>query len=692
MISVGKRKLGFSLVSIFIVCMLLAATFGSVVAKPAEKATQAVGPIPQTVIYSDVTGQATAAVPGFPGVQFEGFDRVFGSPNGNWIISADTDNPTTNDEVIIVNGVVKIFEGDPAPWIAGENAGLIDTKLGINDAGEWVFANNTDGATTEDDYIVMVSPADVYTYTAREGDPAPQVPPGTWDDSLDTPVISSDGTVGWSGDGIDGVPLTEDDVLVFGAALLAQEGVTMPPGQVGTEFWENFDIDEFWVSPDGSNWIANGDLTGSTTSDDVAVFNGTVVLQEGSIVPGTSYPNPIDSLGIVNVGMDLAGNWFARGNNAVSELDWVVRNGVVIAERGAPIHVGTTEVFSDANFGDLFYLHVGDSLGNYIVGGVSDNPDPSADGVLVLNNQTVIARQGDPVDLDNNGTFDDGVFINTFGNEDGFLDDAGNFYFVITLMDAAGAGAGDAFLTYDLSSLLGGGNSPPTLNNVAATSPIDENDSTTLTGDIDDLDEDGMSLVVDWGDGSVMTYTYSSGTTAFTETHQYLDDDPTATPTDMYNITLVLSDGNGGVATGATAVTVNNVSPVASVMANPTTVEVNNPVDFTGTFTDVGTLDTHTFAWGFGDGNVASGTLTPTHTYTATGDYLVLLSVEDDDLGVGIAAITITVETGPPTDVSLSSFGEGADSSGTILWLLPLVALLAVVPVLVLRRKRISVS
>jgi PKD repeat protein len=365
--------------------------------------------------------------------------------------------------------------------------------------------------------------------------------------------------------------------------------------------------------------------------------------------------------------MDPAGNWFARGNNDISEHDWVVRNGVVIAERGAPIHVGATEVYSDTAFADLFYLHVGDSLGNFIIGGVSDNPDLFADGILVLNDQTVIARQGDPIDLDNNGTFDDGVFINTFGNEDGFLDDAGNFYFMVTMMDIAGAAAGDAFLTYDLSGILGGGNASPTMMNVAATSPIDENDSTMLTGDIDDIDEDPFSLVVDWGDGSVMTYTYPSGTEAFTETHQYLDDDPTATPTDMYNVTLVLDDGNGGLATGATSVTVNNVSPTASASADATTVTLGTAVNFTGVFSDVGTLDTHTVDWGFGDGNVASGTLTPTHTYTATGDYVVLLSVEDDDLGVGTDSITITVEDMPPTAVSLSSFGDGPTGPGMML-------------------------
>jgi PKD repeat protein len=223
------------------------------------------------------------------------------------------------------------------------------------------------------------------------------------------------------------------------------------------------------------------------------------------------------------------------------------------------------------------------------------------------------------------------------------------------------------------------------LSNVTATSPINENDSTTLTGDVSDPNDDPLTLVVDWADGTVMTYTYPSGTTSFTETHQYLDDDPTATPSDSYGVTLILDDGNGGTATGAVEVTVNNVAPAVTAMADNTIVTLGAPVNFTGAFTDVGTLDTHTIEWDFGDGNSASGTLMPTHTYTATGVYVVNLTVTDDDTGVGAAAITISVNE--PTDVSLSSFGKDSATPGFILWLLPLLALLAFIPVLVARRK-----
>ena len=55
-------------------------------------------PYDVTVIFTDLIGDPTAAVPGFPGAQFSSFDRPYGSPNGNWIMSADTDRATGTDE------------------------------------------------------------------------------------------------------------------------------------------------------------------------------------------------------------------------------------------------------------------------------------------------------------------------------------------------------------------------------------------------------------------------------------------------------------------------------------------------------------------------------------------------------------------------------------------------------------------
>ncbi len=98
-------------------------------------------------------------------------------------------------------------------------------------------------------------------------------------------------------------------------------------------------------------------------------------------------------------------------------------------------------------------------------------------------------------------------------------------------------------------------------------------------------------------------------------------------------------------------VTVNNVDPVASIDGVidelGTQIEygvrsalILTELDAAGSFTDVGTLDTHTAVINWGDGmeddlGSVMGTIAATHTYADPGDYTITLTVTDDDEGVG---------------------------------------------------------
>ena len=116
---------------------LVAASVALAVVSAAGTAS-AIGP---EIVFSEALGLATSNVPGVPGATFQAFDRPYRSPDGSlWIISADTDLATTEDEVIIVGagttGMVVVREGTQAPFApAGELFGLIDRNLGINNAG-----------------------------------------------------------------------------------------------------------------------------------------------------------------------------------------------------------------------------------------------------------------------------------------------------------------------------------------------------------------------------------------------------------------------------------------------------------------------------------------------------------------------------------------------------------------------------
>ena len=92
-------------------------------------------------------------------------------------------------------------------------------------------------------------------------------------------------------------------------------------------------------------------------------------------------------------------------------------------------------------------------------------------------------------------------------------------------------------------------------------------------------------------------------------------------------------------------VIVRNVVPTVQIVAETQT-PGDSHVMFDGSnFTDPGIEDTHTIEWDFGDGEGATGTLSPTHTYDETGEYTVTLTVTDDDGGVGTDTLTVTVDT-----------------------------------------------
>jgi hypothetical protein len=422
---------------------------------------QALGaPFPLQVVFTNIPGHATAQVPGLPGVEFQPgtgtthFDRPFGAEtNGNWVLSALTNRPVAIDEVVLVNGALGLSEGDPAAWAPGETVGPIDTHLAINDAGDWAFVTNTEGGvTTADEYAVRTT-GPLLSAAAREGDPVPGLPGAAWGATLESVSLTTAGTAGVCGDGLTGTAAGQNEVIWLNGTVLAQSGVTVPAGQIGTETWENFGVEDFWVSPDGNTWMAQGDLSGATATDAIVAVNGTVRVQEGVVLPGSGFVEPVDLAGIVGSHLDGGGHWFVRGNNDVTEQDWVYRDGAVIARRGDLIHTGATESWSDAEFADCFFTHSGNSRGDFVIGGVTDGPTAS-NGVIVLNNERVVVREGDPIDLNGNGLPDDDLFFNTFGNDDTLLTRTGFLFTTATMRNGAGTVVGQGFFRFDLTEYV----------------------------------------------------------------------------------------------------------------------------------------------------------------------------------------------------------------------------------------------
>ncbi|MCB1583440.1 MAG: hypothetical protein R3E90_03465 [Marinicella sp.] len=407
------------------------------------------------VMYTNITGHPTATVPGTifefePGTSTTHFERVYGHPNGNWVIKALNNQ---GSDMIMSNDQVVLIEGDNAAWTIGELVGSIERKIGINKFSEIAFSNTTTGGSTANDrYIVKYDGHNFFTQ-AREMDSMSTIPGAFWGNVLESANMLDNGGVTFSADGIIGVSDDENDILFDVDTVLVREGIDIPLGQLGNEAWENFDADDYWTSNNGLNWLVQGDLFGDTNTDDVLVYNNQVVIQDGVVLANSSFLEPVDSSGLVGAYLAPGGYYYARGNNDVTETDWIYSNGAVVTNTGEPAYESGTELWSDAEYFDCFFMNVGNSYGEYIIGGVTDS-DTTSNGLLVKNNQLVVVRESDPIDLDGNGLFDDDAFFDTFGNDDGVLFDDGQFIFVATMKNAKGTRIGQGMFSVETDADL----------------------------------------------------------------------------------------------------------------------------------------------------------------------------------------------------------------------------------------------
>jgi len=201
-----------------------------------------------------------------------------------------------------------------------------------------------------------------------------------------------------------------------------------------------------------------------------------------------------------------------------------------------------------------------------------------------------------------------------------------------------------------------------TVNNVAPydlalilvpTVPINENDVAKLSGTFKDPGTlDTHTVEIDWGDGSAKTtVNLAANVLAFgPESHQYLDD-PSGTPDD-YTISVTVTDKDNDAGTATKDITVNNVAPTVGAISgftlDPIKVGISIPL-VSATFTDPGTLDTHTALWDWDDGTTSAGTVTESggsgsvsgsHSYLAAGIYTISVTVTDKDGGSGTSTAT----------------------------------------------------
>ena len=103
-------------------------------------------------------------------------------------------------------------------------------------------------------------------------------------------------------------------------------------------------------------------------------------------------------------------------------------------------------------------------------------------------------------------------------------------------------------------------------------STLNEGDMLTLSGAFVNIDTlDTHEVTIQWGDGSSNAFTLTAGQRTFSNSHTYDDDNPTATPFDVYDIIVTVTDQDDGVGVATAGVTVNNVLPAITTLGSDAT-------------------------------------------------------------------------------------------------------------------------
>jgi hypothetical protein len=109
-----------------------------------------------------------------------------------------------------------------------------------------------------------------------------------------------------------------------------------------------------------------------------------------------------------------------------------VKNGTVIGTTDTPITPANAEMWDDTPYAQTFFFALGNNAGDYVVGGTTNSGNVLSDAVVVLNGDTVLVRENDPIDIDNNGVFDDDAYIKVFRDDYGVLTDT-HFIFAVRM-------------------------------------------------------------------------------------------------------------------------------------------------------------------------------------------------------------------------------------------------------------------
>jgi PKD repeat protein len=184
-------------------------------------------------------------------------------------------------------------------------------------------------------------------------------------------------------------------------------------------------------------------------------------------------------------------------------------------------------------------------------------------------------------------------------------------------------------------------NGDPVISNLVGDSSGAEGATLSWTVIASDAGGDTLSYNWDFGDGSTPL---TNSPTPFTS-HTYSNEG-------SYQLTVTVTDGDGGSALSILTVTVSNAIPSVSNLTGTASGVEGDTYSYTVTATDPGSGDVLSYRWDFGDGTppLVTATGSATHVFADSGTFGVTVTVSDNASPPGSddATMLVAVSNLPP--------------------------------------------